>query len=110
MPPAEEAEAEAAEREEEVEMPLPGAGAEETVLNEKALKMLHFLNHQFKQQRTETLSYHNMIAGKKTKTVAGTFYQLLVLKTLNYIDVKQPAPYADISITPTVRTLLSSHF
>jgi hypothetical protein len=91
-----------AEREEEVEMPLPSAETEQTVLNDKALKMLHFLNHQFTREKTETLSYNSMVSGKKTKTVAGTFYQLLVLKTLNYIDVKQPAPFGDIAITPTV--------
>lgn len=51
-----------------------------------------------------------MVSGKKTKTVAGTFYQLLVLKTLNYIDVKQPAPFGDISITPTVRRMQKFRF
>lgn len=38
---------------------------------------------------------------KNRKTVAGAFFQLLVLKSLNYVDLKQPEPYADITVTKT---------
>ena len=41
---------------------------------------------------------------KHRRTVAGAFLQMLVLKSLNYVDLKQPEPYADITITKT------SHF
>jgi chromatin segregation and condensation protein Rec8/ScpA/Scc1 (kleisin family) len=35
--------------------------------------------------------------------VAGSFFQLLVLKSHNYVDLKQPEPYADITITRTAQ-------
>jgi chromatin segregation and condensation protein Rec8/ScpA/Scc1 (kleisin family) len=34
--------------------------------------------------------------------VAGTFFQLLVLKTHDLLDVHQEEPYGDITITKTV--------
>lgn len=45
---------------------------------------------------------NNFIRGKKAHTVAGTFFELLVLKTKDHIDLKQEAPYADILISKTV--------
>ena len=40
--------------------------------------------------------------GKKVHTVAGTFFELLVLKSRNLIDLDQEEPYADILIQKTV--------
>ncbi|ETL25404.1 hypothetical protein L916_20746 [Phytophthora nicotianae] len=43
---------------------------------------------------------------KKTqdrRTAAALFFELLQLKTLDYVDVEQPAPYADIKISKAAR-------
>lgn len=37
------------------------------------------------------------------RTAAGLFFELLQLKTLNYIDVDQSRPYGDIKITQATR-------
>jgi chromatin segregation and condensation protein Rec8/ScpA/Scc1 (kleisin family) len=54
------------------------------------------------QPDKEVLKYQDMVDGKLRKTVAGTFFELLVLKTMDVIDVRQDQPYGDIFVTKTV--------
>jgi len=42
------------------------------------------------------------VAGQPKKVVAGTFFEFLVLKTRNRIDLKQEQPYGDILVSKTV--------
>jgi chromatin segregation and condensation protein Rec8/ScpA/Scc1 (kleisin family) len=43
-----------------------------------------------------------LVAGQPKKVVAGTFFEFLVLKTRNRIDLKQEQPYGDILVSKTV--------
>jgi len=67
-------------------------------VSSRTTKILTFLTSQMTPQKTE-LSFFELVKDKKRKTVAGTFFELLVLKSKDRIQVKQPVPYADITIT-----------
>ncbi len=60
--------------------------------------MGRFLQNSFGTDK-QSLDYNAMIVGKKRKTVVGTFFELLVLKSRDIIDVKQDEPYGRIIIT-----------
>ncbi len=47
----------------------------------------------------ETLSFDTMLHQKSRLAVAGSFYELLLFKTHNIVDLKQAASYSDIEIT-----------
>jgi chromatin segregation and condensation protein Rec8/ScpA/Scc1 (kleisin family) len=79
---------EAQEEEEGVEGPL------RTV---RSRQFRAFLNYQF--DRAETVSFDAMVENKNRSTVAGSFYELLLFKTHNVVDLKQEAPFGDIEIT-----------
>jgi len=66
-------------------------------MTERTLKVMNIFNETFKTQ--SEIDLNKMVAGKKRITAARCFYEVLVLKTKNFIDVKQDAPYADITIT-----------
>jgi len=68
-------------------------------LTDRTKKMHGFLNNSFKEKNE--LGYLSMVSGKPRKTVVGTFFEILVLKSRNIIDVKQSTPYGDILITKT---------
>lgn len=67
--------------------------------SKRTIKMREFLGKSFGDD--DKISYTNLIAGKKRHTAAGTFFELLVLKTKNYIDIEQRAPYEEIFIKKT---------
>jgi cohesin complex subunit SCC1 len=57
-----------------------------------------------KMEHKSKVSYNNLTAGaRKRRTAAGCFFEVLQLKTWDYIDVKQREPYGDITITKTKR-------
>jgi hypothetical protein len=94
----------AAEPEEQEEAPLPGEDAAAPQNAEGDLKtyqMGQFLELQYQTQKTNSLSFNNLIEGKRVKTAARVFYHLLVLKTQDLVDLKQAKPYGDIDITRT---------
>lgn len=68
-------------------------------LTERTKKMHKFLTNNFREK--EELNYLQMISGKNRKTVVGTFFELLVLKSRGIVDLKQSAPYGDILISKT---------
>jgi cohesin complex subunit SCC1 len=65
--------------------------------SERTRKMHKFLRSSFGPHK-QSLSYLEMVDQKKRKTVVGTFFEVLVLKSMNVIDVKQAEPYGDITI------------
>lgn len=72
---------------------------EEEHLTKRTQKMMSSLKAGFED--ADEISYAGMTAGKNRRTAAACFFELLVIKTKGFIDVKQPEPYADIIITPT---------
>lgn len=63
--------------------------------------MHQYLDRSFGTDK-EVLPYLAMIEGKKRKTVVGTFFEILVLRSKGIINVEQREPYGDINITKTV--------
>lgn len=55
------------------------------------------------QQKSTQLSFDNLSYGVSRRTACGVFFELLQLKTWDYIDLDQDESYADIKITPAVR-------
>ena len=61
------------------------------------MKMHKVLGSLLKQ--TPKVSFEKVVEDKPRQTAAGIFYQLLVLKTHSFINVKQPEPFEDITIS-----------
>jgi len=70
------------------------------VINPNTHKMLTFLRREFKASG-EPLSFESMVGGRERFTVSRAFFELLVLKTGNFINLEQNAPYQDIKIFKT---------
>ena len=49
-----------------------------------------------------SLSFSSTFAGASKREAAGAFFELLVLKSHDRIQVSQDSPYSDISVNPTV--------
>jgi cohesin complex subunit SCC1 len=49
------------------------------------------------------LSYNKLIAGCSRRTAAGVFFEMLQLKTWDFVELEQNKSYGDITITPGVR-------
>ena len=76
-------------------------------------KMLHVLSRQFEQveaaadgqvdkEEGPQLEFLEMLGSDASrKTAATTFFELLVLKSTNFINVSQPDPYGEIVLTKT---------
>ncbi|KAL6066366.1 Double-strand-break repair protein rad21 [Balamuthia mandrillaris] len=104
-PPEEEItrEEEAAREEEEREFER-GIVADSRTWSERTVKMLRFLTREFDEKRKageDKLSLLEMVEGKSKRVVAGTFAEMLVLKTRNLVHLQQEEPYGDIIITKT---------
>ena len=68
----------------------------------RSVKMLRFLDKSFKTAGKKELSLLEMVSGKNKRVVAGVFFEFLVLKTKNQINLEQEEPYGDIMVTKTV--------
>ncbi|KAF6166892.1 hypothetical protein GIB67_020326, partial [Kingdonia uniflora] len=53
------------------------------------------------QKETEALNIKPILEGKTRKESARMFYELLVLKSRGFVDVKQDVPYEDIFVSKT---------
>jgi hypothetical protein len=73
--------------------------------SKRSLGMLRILRNAFAEERAPALSFENMVHGHPRRSVAGAFFELLVLKSKGLVDVRQAQPYADIKVTKTVRPL-----
>lgn len=49
------------------------------------------------------MSFQDLSVSASKRTAAGSFLELLQLKTLGLVDLKQSAPFSDIDILPSVR-------
>ncbi len=58
----------------------------------------------FTKTGQEELSFKELVAAQPKKVVAGAFFEFLVLKTRNRIDLRQEEPFGDITISKTVRS------
>lgn len=55
-------------------------------------------------QNKEEVTYKQLTKNTQDRrTAAALFFELLQLKTLDYVDVEQAAPYSDIKISKAVR-------
>ena len=71
--------------------------------NKRTKQVLGVLQESFSLNRNDTLSFEQLSLATRRKTAALCFFEILQLKTWNYIDVCQDRPFADISIRQTVR-------
>eukprot|EP01104_Vermistella_antarctica_P018220 TRINITY_DN6676_c0_g1_i1.p1 TRINITY_DN6676_c0_g1~~TRINITY_DN6676_c0_g1_i1.p1 ORF type:complete len:543 (-),score=154.26 TRINITY_DN6676_c0_g1_i1:1836-3464(-) len=69
--------------------------------SERTRKMHNYLKEVFPSD-TESISYNGLVEGKKKRTAATTFFEVLVLKSSGFIDIEQEEPYGEISISKTV--------
>ena len=53
--------------------------------------------------KKEYVSYNTLSDGVSRRTAAGFFFELLQLKTLNYIELNQDESYGDITISAGVK-------
>jgi len=75
-------------------------------LTKRTARMMTNLRTGF--ESTEELSFESM-TNKKTKRVAAAcLFELLVLKTKDYIHIDQAEPYCDITVTPTAQLLIEA--
>ncbi|EFA86705.1 hypothetical protein PPL_00508 [Heterostelium album PN500] len=64
--------------------------------------MHNVLNSYFSTSKSTTIQFNSLVSDKQTRVaVAGTFYELLVLKTKGLVQVQQDESYGDILITKT---------
>lgn len=49
------------------------------------------------------ISYNKLSAGCSRRTAAGAFFEILQLKTWDFVELKQETSYGDITITPGLR-------
>lgn len=80
-----------------------GAGAGEAPASveqwsDRTKRMLKYLRN-WMGPESQSGSYRQMVDGKTRRTVAGTFFELLVLRTHNFVGLQQDEPYGDITIT-----------
>jgi len=69
-----------------------------TSVSARTIKILQFLHGKLVPP-TAYLIFRELVQGKRRKTVAGTFFELLVLKSKDRIQVEQSEPFGDIIIT-----------
>lgn len=50
-----------------------------------------------------TLGYHKLSAGCSRRTAAGVFFEMLQLKTWDFVELNQDTSYGDITVAPGVR-------
>ena len=60
-------------------------------------------NYDDDMPKKEFVSYNSLSDGVSRRTAAGFFFELLQLKTLNYIELNQSDSYGDITISAGVK-------
>lgn len=61
-------------------------------------RMLAFFKGKMKEKKTNEISYQELVDGKARAVAAGTFFEALVLKSHNFVELNQSSPYGDIKI------------
>ena len=72
---------------------------EQDHLTRRTVKMMSQLRAGF--EVADELSYNDLTRNKSRRTAAACLFELLVLKTKDYVEIVQDAPFADITVTPT---------
>lgn len=72
----------------------------------RTAKTVHYLNN----KNEKSFKFEDLMQGVSSRTVAGVFYELLVLKNHNLIELNQPQAYADITITVKKKQLNTIFF
>jgi len=62
-------------------------------------KVLGMLKNNMVESNNGALSFNNLSVGCSRRTAAGVFFELLQLKTWDFIDVNQKEAYGDITVT-----------
>mmetsp|Transcript_4466 Transcript_4466/g.11359 ORF Transcript_4466/g.11359 Transcript_4466/m.11359 type:complete len:622 (+) Transcript_4466:43-1908(+) len=75
-------------------------------LTRRTVKMMSSLRAGFEVQ--PELSYVSLTRGKDRHTAAACLFELLALKTKDFIEIEQDAPFGDIRITPMEQVLQSA--
>jgi cohesin complex subunit SCC1 len=75
----------------------------ESEWSENTVRMHQFLQSNFDTTGEPMLSFAAMAEGKRRKTVAATFFELLVLKSASFIDLKQEGAFGDVLISRTAK-------
>jgi len=70
-------------------------------ITKRTATMHAFLEKQFTADNVPELSFNKLFAGKAKHTVAVGFFELLNIRSKNCINLTQPKPYEDITITKT---------
>lgn len=71
--------------------------------NQRTRQTLGLLKEQFADN--EELSFADMSQGVSRKRAATCFFEILQLKTWDYIEIVQENPFTDIKILPSVSLL-----
>jgi len=67
------------------------------------VKVLQILQREISQTKDNILSYKSLTNGCRRRTASGFFFELLQLKTWDFIEVEQENSYGDILIRPGLR-------
>ena len=60
-------------------------------------------DHGDDESKPDHISFNALSKGSSRRTAAGVYFELLQLKTWDYINVEQSEPYGDIIISPGVK-------
>ncbi|KAK7338324.1 hypothetical protein VNO77_18930 [Canavalia gladiata] len=70
--------------------------------SERTRKVASYLHQSFvhlrKQRAGDVMNFSQLLGGRVRKECARLFYEILVLRTTSYVDVKQHKAYGDIAI------------
>merc|ERR1711971_1497491 len=67
------------------------------------VKVLEIIKRNLQDEERDNLSYRSLTKGCSRRTASGFFFELLQLKTWDFIDVRQDESYGDVLITPGPR-------
>ncbi|KAJ1826527.1 sister chromatid cohesion protein 1 [Coemansia sp. RSA 2599] len=98
--------------------PAQGEGAADTGYSKNTIRAIHILDNACRSENVSvsdavdaassadenaTLSYMSVAKDARRSDAVKLFFELLVLKTKDFIDVSQPEPFEDISIAPRTK-------
>lgn len=71
--------------------------------HKNTVKVFEVLKHNLQQDDTEQVSFEVLSKNTSRRTAVGFFFEMLQLKTLDYIEIQQDESYGDINISQGVR-------
>jgi cohesin complex subunit SCC1 len=74
-------------------------GEESMRASERTKKTLQGIKNEMKKQKSNQMNFQEWVSGRSQTTAALAFYQLLVLKSHQYIGVSQDGPFEDIIVS-----------